>query len=168
VTTYADFFTDERVPRPPLPCAEQQLSIPEIAAFLRAHGLLFLGFTGACGQAYRARFPADPAMIDLEQWHQFEIEQRWRSSACISSGCRSFEDCGHAGKMSPPKSSKSSPTTRPANTERRTIRNVRQAAAERDQPHRSGATASAPGGANVSFAITRGQHRDRTASHPGR
>ena len=24
--------------------------------------------------AYRARFPADAAMIDLDQWHQFESE----------------------------------------------------------------------------------------------
>ena len=53
---------------------EQQLTIPEIAAFLRAHGLIFLGFTGAVGHAYRARFPADVAMTDLEQWHQLETE----------------------------------------------------------------------------------------------
>jgi hypothetical protein len=42
---------------------------------LRQHGLVFLGFTGPVSAAYRARFPADAAMIDLDQWHQFESEK---------------------------------------------------------------------------------------------
>jgi SAM-dependent methyltransferase len=75
VTKYADFFTTSECRDLLFHVQEQQLSIPEIAAFLRAHGLLFLGFTGAVGHAYRARFPADVAMTDLEQWHQFETEQ---------------------------------------------------------------------------------------------
>jgi len=33
-----------------------------------------IGFTGTVGHAYRARFPADVAMTDLEQWHRFETE----------------------------------------------------------------------------------------------
>ena len=74
VTKYADFFTTSECRDLLFHVQEQQLSIPEIAAFLRAHGLLFLGFTGAVGHAYRARFPADEAMTDLEHWHQFEIE----------------------------------------------------------------------------------------------
>jgi tetratricopeptide (TPR) repeat protein/SAM-dependent methyltransferase len=74
VTKYADFFTTSECRDLLFHVQEQQLSIPEIAAFLRAHGLIFLGFTGAVGHAYRARFPADVAMTDLEQWHQFETE----------------------------------------------------------------------------------------------
>jgi Flp pilus assembly protein TadD/SAM-dependent methyltransferase len=74
VTKYADFFTTSECRDLLFHVQEQQLSIPEIAAFLRAHGLIFLGFTGAVTRAYRARFPADVAMTDLEQWHQFETE----------------------------------------------------------------------------------------------
>jgi tetratricopeptide (TPR) repeat protein/SAM-dependent methyltransferase len=74
VTKYADFFTTSECRDLLFHVQEQQLSIPEIAAFLRAHGLIFLGFTGAVGHAYRARFPADVPMTDLEQWHQFETE----------------------------------------------------------------------------------------------
>jgi tetratricopeptide (TPR) repeat protein/SAM-dependent methyltransferase len=74
VTKYADFFTTSECRDLLFHVQEQQLSIPEIATFLRAHGLNFLGFTGAVGHAYRARFPADVAMTDLEQWHQFETE----------------------------------------------------------------------------------------------
>jgi tetratricopeptide (TPR) repeat protein/SAM-dependent methyltransferase len=74
VAKYADFFATSECRDLLFHVQEQQLSIPEIAAFLRAHGLNFLGFTGAVGQTYRARFPADAAMNDLEQWHQFETE----------------------------------------------------------------------------------------------
>jgi SAM-dependent methyltransferase len=73
VTKYADFFTTSECRDLLFHVQEQQLSIPEIAAFLRAHGLNFLGFTGV-GHAYRARFPVDIAMTNLEQWHQFETE----------------------------------------------------------------------------------------------
>ena len=37
-------------------------------------GLTFLGFAGPAAQAYRARFPDDPAMTDLDRWHAFETE----------------------------------------------------------------------------------------------
>jgi len=74
VTKYADFFTTSECRDLLFHVQEQQLTIPEIAAFLRVHGLVFLGFTGAVTHAYRARFPADVAMTNLEQWHQFETE----------------------------------------------------------------------------------------------
>jgi tetratricopeptide (TPR) repeat protein/SAM-dependent methyltransferase len=74
VTKYADFFTTNECRDLLFHVQEQQLSIPEITAFLRAHGLAFLGFTGPASAAYRARFPADVAMTDLDQWHQFETE----------------------------------------------------------------------------------------------
>jgi Tfp pilus assembly protein PilF/SAM-dependent methyltransferase len=74
VTKYADFFTTSECRDLLFHVQEQQLSIPEIARFLRQHGLTFLGFTGAVSGAYRARFPADAATTDLDQWHQFETE----------------------------------------------------------------------------------------------
>jgi Flp pilus assembly protein TadD/SAM-dependent methyltransferase len=74
VTKYADFFTTSECRDLLFHVQEQQLSITEIAAFLRQHGLTFLGFTGPPSGAYRARFPADTALTDFDQWHQFEIE----------------------------------------------------------------------------------------------
>jgi 2-polyprenyl-3-methyl-5-hydroxy-6-metoxy-1,4-benzoquinol methylase len=55
---------------------EHDLTLAAIAAFLKEHGLVFLGFeTGedVLG-AYRARFPDDPAAIDLANWAAFEAE----------------------------------------------------------------------------------------------
>jgi Flp pilus assembly protein TadD/SAM-dependent methyltransferase len=74
VTKYADFFTISECRDLLFHVQEQQLSIPEIAVFLRAYGLAFLGFTGPATPGYRARFPADAAMTDLDQWHAFETE----------------------------------------------------------------------------------------------
>jgi 2-polyprenyl-3-methyl-5-hydroxy-6-metoxy-1,4-benzoquinol methylase len=53
---------------------EHQLSLPEIAAFLRENGLNFLGFEIEPDvlNAYRQHCPDDPAAIDLAQWHAFE------------------------------------------------------------------------------------------------
>ena len=55
---------------------EHQTSLPRIQAFLAAQGLRFLGFelNAATWNAYAARFPGDPAQIDLDAWHRFEIE----------------------------------------------------------------------------------------------
>jgi len=55
---------------------EHDLTLAAIAAFLKEHGLVFLGFeTGedVLG-AYRARFPDDPAASDLANWAAFEAE----------------------------------------------------------------------------------------------
>jgi hypothetical protein len=53
---------------------EHPLTIPEIKTLLADHGLIFLGLVDA-PQAYRTRFPNDPAMTDLDQWHTFETEK---------------------------------------------------------------------------------------------
>jgi len=55
---------------------EQRTTLPEIQAFLAAHGLRFLGFElgSAQWQAYGARFPEDATRSDLERWHRFETE----------------------------------------------------------------------------------------------
>jgi Tfp pilus assembly protein PilF/SAM-dependent methyltransferase len=74
VTRYPDFFSMSECRDLLFHVQEHQLTIPQIKAFLAAHGLIFLGFINAPAQAYRARFPNDPAMIDLDQWHTFETE----------------------------------------------------------------------------------------------
>lgn len=57
---------------------ERSFTLPEISAALEQLGLSFLGFEfadgGATASRYRARYPADRALANLENWHQFEQE----------------------------------------------------------------------------------------------
>lgn len=55
---------------------EHRLTLPVIKSFLTENDLQFLGFLLGAQEkrSYRARFPEDPAMIDLDRWHAFEIE----------------------------------------------------------------------------------------------
>jgi Flp pilus assembly protein TadD/SAM-dependent methyltransferase len=55
---------------------EHQMSLPGIAAFLSENELNFLGFEVEPDtlNAYRQRYPNDPAAIDLAQWQAFEQE----------------------------------------------------------------------------------------------
>ena len=55
---------------------EHDLSLPQIADFLSANALTFLGFEGcATGyQRYAQLFPDDPAMADLGRWARIENE----------------------------------------------------------------------------------------------
>lgn len=56
---------------------EVSLTIPEIAEMIAALGLKFVGFSFPSAgflNAYRGRFPADPAGANLANWNQFEIE----------------------------------------------------------------------------------------------
>lgn len=55
---------------------EHQLDLGEIAAFLRAHDLRFLGFWVDADTitAYQNRFPDDPATTDLDHWRTFETD----------------------------------------------------------------------------------------------
>jgi SAM-dependent methyltransferase/Flp pilus assembly protein TadD len=53
---------------------EHRMTLPEIEAFLAEQRLQFLGFeiNRATARQYAVRFPADPAMTDLDQWQAFE------------------------------------------------------------------------------------------------
>jgi hypothetical protein len=53
---------------------EYQHTIPEIAAFIAAENLTFLGFhlDARMLRAYAARFPDDATMTDLAHWDTFE------------------------------------------------------------------------------------------------
>jgi tetratricopeptide (TPR) repeat protein/SAM-dependent methyltransferase len=55
---------------------EHRLTIPQIADFLTAHELAFIGFDldHFASQRYLRRFPHDEAMIDLASWDAFERE----------------------------------------------------------------------------------------------
>jgi SAM-dependent methyltransferase len=55
---------------------EHQHTLPEIAAFLAEQGLQFLGFEidRRVLAAYVERNPDDPAGLDLERWHRFEVD----------------------------------------------------------------------------------------------
>jgi Tfp pilus assembly protein PilF/SAM-dependent methyltransferase len=74
VTRYSDFFSTSECRDLLFHVQESQFTIPEIKAFLAESGLSFLGFSGPVAQAYRRRFPDDPAMVDLDRWHAFETE----------------------------------------------------------------------------------------------
>ncbi len=57
---------------------ECAVSIPEIGSWLRALDLRFLGFElvdRKIAEAYKSRFPEDPAMTDLSLWEGFENER---------------------------------------------------------------------------------------------
>ena len=55
--------------------AEQRLTIPKIARFIREAKLEFLGFQlpGEVAGRYAAANPDDPTMTDLDRWHAFEL-----------------------------------------------------------------------------------------------
>ena len=54
---------------------EHRTTIPAIKEFLGANDLTFIGFDGPMRAEYAERFPADPAMTDLDCWDQFETER---------------------------------------------------------------------------------------------
>jgi SAM-dependent methyltransferase len=71
VAKYADFFTTSECRDLLFHVQEHQLTIPQIQAFLRDHGLNFIGFTGDAAESFRRQVTGgDPA--DLDQWHRFE------------------------------------------------------------------------------------------------
>jgi SAM-dependent methyltransferase len=72
----ADFFSVSACRDLLFHVQEHGMDLPGIAAFLKENGLTFLGFeTGENVLAlYRARFPHDPAALDLANWASFEAE----------------------------------------------------------------------------------------------
>lgn len=78
LTRTADFFATSACRDLLFHVQEHRLSVTEIATFLSAHGLNFIGFDldARTSARYRARFPADRAMTDLANWHQFETENK--------------------------------------------------------------------------------------------
>jgi hypothetical protein len=57
---------------------EQHFTLPRIAGLLAELGLAFLGFELAdlgIAASYRARFPGDRTLCDLDHWHRFETDR---------------------------------------------------------------------------------------------
>lgn len=56
--------------------SEHRMTLPAIKRFLEENGLRFIGFEldSRTLRAYRARFPDDPSLTDLDRWHVFETE----------------------------------------------------------------------------------------------
>lgn len=73
---FADFYTTSECRDLLFHVQEQQFTLPRIKAFLAEEGLTFLSFRldEDAFQRYRGRFPEDPAMADLDNWHTFETE----------------------------------------------------------------------------------------------
>jgi 2-polyprenyl-3-methyl-5-hydroxy-6-metoxy-1,4-benzoquinol methylase len=76
VTRFGDFYTTSTCRDLIFHVQEHQFSIPDIKAFLTAHGLTFIGFVvdPVVQQLYRSRFAGDAAMTDLDGWHALEQE----------------------------------------------------------------------------------------------
>jgi ubiquinone/menaquinone biosynthesis C-methylase UbiE len=76
VTALGDFYTVSDCRDLLFHVQEVRLTLPQIDAFLRETGLRFVGFDldASLRSAYAARFPDDPTMTNLEQWHIFETQ----------------------------------------------------------------------------------------------
>ncbi|HEV3395632.1 MAG TPA: tetratricopeptide repeat protein [Xanthobacteraceae bacterium] len=76
VTEIKDFFSTSECRDLLFHVEEHRVTLPEIDAFLREHGLQLLGFDvdAQVLQGYLARFPDDMAATNLDHWHRFETE----------------------------------------------------------------------------------------------
>jgi Flp pilus assembly protein TadD/2-polyprenyl-3-methyl-5-hydroxy-6-metoxy-1,4-benzoquinol methylase len=74
IAKFPDFFTLSECRDLLFHIQEHQFDIPQIASFLNANKLNFLGFETTATEAYLKRFPDDKAAVDLENWQTFEYE----------------------------------------------------------------------------------------------
>jgi tetratricopeptide (TPR) repeat protein/SAM-dependent methyltransferase len=74
VYSSGDFFTSSACRDLLFHVQEHRLTLAQIAEFLAANGLAFIGFEldGYVKRQYRARFPADRTMTDFASWDAFE------------------------------------------------------------------------------------------------
>jgi len=71
-----DFFTTSTCRDLLFHVAEQRMTLPQIAAFLAAEGLVLFNLQVEASMAarYRKMFPGDTAMTNLANWHAFETQ----------------------------------------------------------------------------------------------
>ncbi|MEI8154360.1 MAG: tetratricopeptide repeat protein [Hyphomicrobiales bacterium] len=76
VTLNTDFFSVSECRDLLFHVQEHHLTVPQIASFIEANGLQFLGFEldPQTQRNYARQFPGDTAMTDLAQWHRYETE----------------------------------------------------------------------------------------------
>jgi Flp pilus assembly protein TadD/SAM-dependent methyltransferase len=72
----ADFYSTSAFRDLVLHSHEQRMTLPDIASFLAAEKLEFIGFElpGEIHRAFAARYPDPAARKDLAAWHQFETD----------------------------------------------------------------------------------------------
>jgi hypothetical protein len=77
ITATSDFFSTSECRDLLFHVQEHTLTLPQIADFIAANALIFLGFEGcATGyQRYAQLFPDDAAMADLGRWTRIEGEK---------------------------------------------------------------------------------------------
>lgn len=74
ITRFSDFFSMSECRDLLFHVQEHQFSIPEIASFLAENNLTFIGFETLARKSYLAKFPGDPAGVDLDNWNCFETD----------------------------------------------------------------------------------------------
>ena len=76
VANNLDFFTTSECRDMLFHVQEHQMTLPEIADFVGANNLTFLGFIADGGliHRFRTRYPHDEAVTDLALWHAFEMD----------------------------------------------------------------------------------------------
>ncbi len=74
VSRYQEFFTTSGCRDLLFPTRDRQFSIPDIKAEVVSNRLTFLGFEEPAYNQYATRYPDDPAMTNLDHWHQLEAE----------------------------------------------------------------------------------------------
>jgi len=75
VAKYSDFYSMSECRDLLFHVQEHQFTLPEIKSFLAENNLHFIGLDGEIVQKFRTRFPQDAALVDLDRWHEFEMEQ---------------------------------------------------------------------------------------------
>jgi 2-polyprenyl-3-methyl-5-hydroxy-6-metoxy-1,4-benzoquinol methylase len=77
LTRYTDFFSISGCRDLLFHVQEHRLTIPQIKEFLEGEGLAFIGFLldATTTQEYRARYPHDAAMTNLDCWDAFERDR---------------------------------------------------------------------------------------------
>jgi SAM-dependent methyltransferase len=76
VAKHLDFFTISECRDMLFHAQEHQMTLPEIANFVRENDIEFLGFVADPGitRQFRTRFPQPDAESDLDRWQDFETE----------------------------------------------------------------------------------------------
>ena len=90
VAKFHDFFSTSECRDFLFHVQEHRHTLPQIKEFLTLHGLGFIGFElkTTAQAAYRARFPEDASMSDLDRWHTFETEQPGTFAAMYQFWCQ--------------------------------------------------------------------------------
>jgi tetratricopeptide (TPR) repeat protein/SAM-dependent methyltransferase len=76
VMQFPDFYSTHECRDLLFHVQEHQMTLPDIKAFLAQNSLTMIGFhlDRHVRASYAQRFPSDPAMTDLDNWHSFETE----------------------------------------------------------------------------------------------